>query len=228
MDAPPREADRQTFERVPQLAHVAVPLTFRQARQRVLVDCGRREAQSALDDEESCPGEGQHVRAARSQWRHVQVHHVEPEVQVHSKASGSNVFAQIPTRRGHDPRGHPKRFRATDPLELTVLQHAKQRGLQARCELADFVEKEGPACGALEAPFPPRHRPGEGAALVAEQLALHHRWRERCAIRVHEGTAPTLRHPVQDAGGQTLSHTRLTREENRRVQRCHICDCPTQ
>jgi hypothetical protein len=205
-----------------------VPLASRQARQRIPVENGRREAQAALDQQEAGPDERRDVAAARSQWRHVQVHHVEAEVEVCPEAAGAHVVSQIAARRGHDPRGHRERLHTADPLVLAVLQNAKQSGLQVRSELAYFVEEQGPAGGTLEAPRPPRHRPGECAALVAEELALDHRWRQRCAVGVHERTATTSRHPVQDPSGKPLSDARLAREENRGFQRRDVGDRTTE
>jgi hypothetical protein len=221
-------ADGQPFEGVPQLAHVAVPLASRQARQRIPVENGRREAQAAFDQQEAGPSERRDVAPARSQWRHVQVHHVESEVEVRPKAACAYVVAQVATRRGHDPGGHRERLHSADPLVLAILQHAKQGGLQARRELAYFVEKQGPASGALEAPRPPCQRPGERAALVTEELALDHRWRQRCAVGVHERTATASRDPVQDPSGKPLSNARLAREENRRFERRDVGDRATQ
>jgi hypothetical protein len=40
--------------------------------------------------------------------------------------------------------------RAADPLELSLLEHAQRLGLEARRNLADFVEQEGPAARELE------------------------------------------------------------------------------
>jgi hypothetical protein len=224
----PRVADGQPFEGVPQLAHVAVPLASRQARQRIPVENRRREAQAALDQQEAGASERRDVAAARSQGRHVQVHHVEAEVEVRPKAAGAHVVAQIAARRGHDPRGHRERFHTADPLVLAVLQNAKQRGLQVRSEFAYFVEEQGPARGALEATRPPRHRPGECAALVAKELALDHRWRQRCAVGVHERAATASRHPVQDPSGEPLPDARLAREENRGLQRRDVGDRAAQ
>ncbi len=43
------------------------------------------------------------------------------------------------------------RLGAADPLDLALLEHAQQLGLQARAHLADLVEEDGAAVGRLEA-----------------------------------------------------------------------------
>ena len=60
---------------------------------------------------------------------------------------------------------------AADAVELAVGQHAQQARLQVERHVADLVEEQRAAVGLLEAAAPRRLRAGEGAALVAEQLA---------------------------------------------------------
>ena len=60
----------------------------------------------------------------------------------------------------------------------------------AERHVADLVEEEGAAVGLLEAaPVAPLVRAGEGALLVAEQLALEERLGQRGAVDRHEGAA---------------------------------------
>ena len=55
-------------------------------------------------------------------------------------------------------------------VELAVGQHPQQTGLQLGRHVADLVEEQRSAVGALELPQPPVLGPGERAALVAERL----------------------------------------------------------
>ena len=61
---------------------------------------------------------------------------------------------------------------AADALELALLEDAEELGLGLQGQLADLVQEEGAAVGQLEAADPPGEGAGEGAFLVAEQLAL--------------------------------------------------------
>jgi hypothetical protein len=58
------------------------------------------------------------------------------------------------------------------PFELAGLQDAQELRLLAEGDIGDFVEEEGAAVGQLEAPDPVVLGVGEGAAHVAEELAL--------------------------------------------------------
>ena len=71
---------------------------------------------------------------------------------------------------------------APDALECAFLQHAQQLGLHVGRQIADFVEKERAAVGQLETALAHRDRAREGAALVAEELGLDQRRRERRAV----------------------------------------------
>jgi hypothetical protein len=62
--------------------------------------------------------------------------------------------------------------RAADALELALLQHAQQLGLQVERHLADLVEEQRAAVGELERAGARGDGAGERALLVAEQLAL--------------------------------------------------------
>ena len=55
-----------------------------------------------------------------------------------------------------------------------------------RRDLADLVEEQRPRVGELEAPEPPLGRAGERALLVAEQLALEQRLRQRADVHGDE------------------------------------------
>ena len=61
---------------------------------------------------------------------------------------------------------------AADALDLALLEDAEQLGLRLQGQLADLVEEERAPVGQLEAADPPGDGAGEGALLVAEQLAL--------------------------------------------------------
>ena len=62
-------------------------------------------------------------------------------------------------------------------VDLALLQRAQQLGLQLERQLADLVEEQRAAVRELEAARAALQRAGEGAALVAEELALDQRWR---------------------------------------------------
>ncbi len=71
---------------------------------------------------------------------------------------------------------------AADALDHALLQEAQQLGLQRQRHVADLVEKQRAAVGELELAGRLPHRAGEGALLVAEQLALEQRFRDGRAV----------------------------------------------
>jgi len=79
-----------------------------------------------------------------------------------------------------------------DTLDLALLEDAQQLRLCRKRELADLVEKQRAASGKLDLAWLGAGRTGEGAALVAEQLALDELARQRCAVDRDKG-APARR-----------------------------------
>ena len=75
---------------------------------------------------------------------------------------------------------------AAEPRELAVLQDVQQLGLQRRRHLADLVEHDRAVLRELELADARSAGAGEGAALVAEQLALEQVGRQRRAVDLDE------------------------------------------
>ena len=89
--------------------------------------------------------------------------------------------------RGDDPQIGPDRRAAADRHELARLQHAQQAGLRLERHVADLVEEQRAALGLLEAADLARVGAGEGALLVAEQLALDQLARDRRQLTATNG-----------------------------------------
>src|SRR5690606_16772356 len=86
---------------------------------------------------------------------------------------------------------------SAQPLDLALLQDAQQLHLDRGGHLAHLVEEERAAVRPLEATLLARDGAGERAALVAEQLALEDRLRERRAVDRHERPRRARRVVVQ-------------------------------
>src|SRR5262249_56663045 len=97
----------------------------------------------------------------------------------------------------------------TQGLEFDSLQHTQQLRLQLQRQFTDLVQEERPTVGELEAPGPRGGRPGEGALLVSEQLALDERRRQRRAVHLHERTGPARTTVMNRAGQPLLARARL-------------------
>ena len=94
---------------------------------------------------------GMSARRARK-GRHLQRDAAQAVVEV---LGGSHraptIGAQVAMRRADDARIDADRLHAADALEGGLLQHAEQRHLRARRDVADLVEEERAAAGELEA-----------------------------------------------------------------------------
>jgi hypothetical protein len=226
-DRPP-QAERQPLEGVLELAHVAGPAVRRQALERGRRQRRRRQAEPPGDAGEQRVAERRQVRQPLAQRRQPHARHVQAEVEIGAEAPHRHLAAEIPTRGGDNPRRHAERRPAPDPLERTLLEDTQQRRLEGGLQLAHLVEEDGAAAGALEAPGAARQRTREGAALVAEQLALEQRARQRGAVGVDERPRAPRRELVQGARGHALADARLAGDEHTGLEGRQRSDLPAQ
>ena len=98
--------------------------------------------------------------------------HRQAVVQVLAKRLRLDHRRQIAVRGGDDADVDAHRPLAADAHDLAVLHDAQQAHLRGEGELADFVEEQRAAVGLLEPALAPRHRAGERALLVAEELRV--------------------------------------------------------
>ena len=111
-----------------------------------------------------------------------------------------------------------------DALELALLEDAQQLRLRRRRHLADLVEEDRALVGGLEPALAHRHRAGEGALLVAEQLGLEQRLRQGGTGDLHERMRVALACPMQRLRHQLLAGARLAGDEDGRVGGGHLPD----
>src|SRR5580704_12171191 len=97
---------------------------------------------------------------------------MQPVVKVTSELVFFHQPLQVPIGCGDEPDVRTDSAIAADTLKLLVLDSAEQLRLEFERHLADLVEKERTPVCQLEASDLLRHRPGEGALLVPEQLAF--------------------------------------------------------
>src|SRR5258706_7726203 len=98
-----------------------------------------------------------------------------------------HYLIECKVRCGMQTRVCPKRARASQPLELPLLQHTEQFGLQFERNFSYFVQKNRAAISHLESPNPLRDRSRERAFLVSEQLAFEQACRNCRAVELDEG-----------------------------------------
>ena len=96
-------------------------------------------------------------------------------VQILAEAALADSAFQVAMGGGNDAHIDVDGAVASYALEGPFLQHAQQFGLQARVQLADFVEKQGAAVGTLKAAGMLAHGAREGTLFMAEQLTFNQR-----------------------------------------------------
>jgi len=98
--------------------------------------------------------------------------HGQPVVEIFTESSGLHLGHQVAVRGRDEPHVHGARDVGADALHDPVLQHTQQLDLDLFRQVADLVQEQAAAGCDLEAPLPGAVGAGEGAALVAEQLAF--------------------------------------------------------
>jgi hypothetical protein len=108
-----------------------------------------------------------------------------------------------------------------DAAERAGLDEAEQLHLQGQGDVAHLVEEEGAAVARLDEPGLALARPGKGALLEAEQLALEERLRDAAAVQRNEAAGRARAHLVNRLREPLLSRSRLAEEQDGRVGRRH-------
>ena len=112
------------------------------------------------------------VFAALAQRRDLDVHDVEAVIQIVAKAACFDRFLQVVIGRRNDAHLHLHRRAGADRQDLLGLDRAQQLDLKVERHVGDFIKEDGAAAGTLEEPFLVADGSGEGAAEMAEELAL--------------------------------------------------------
>src|SRR5205814_488235 len=119
---------------------------------------------------------------------------VHAEVQVLAERAARDLVAERAVRRRDEADVEVDGLDAADAVHGPGLEHAQELGLERGRQLADLVEEDGAAGGDLEQAGLGRDRAREGAALVAEELALEQRLAEARAVDGDElAAAPRAR-----------------------------------
>ena len=106
---------------------------------------------------------------------------------------------------------------AADPLEDALLQQPEQAGLGLEGQIPDFVQKQGAPVRQLALALLLGHSAGEGALLVAEQLAVDQGLGHGAAVDGHERARAAPAPLVQQARGHALAGAGLAEEEDGQV-----------
>ena len=155
------------------------------------------------------------VLPALAQGRQVEVDHVEAIEEVLPEAAGFHFFFEVAVGGGHHPDVHLDGAGAPHPFELHLLEDPEELDLEALGHLGDFVHEQGAVVGQFEAAFAHGHGVGEGAALVAEELALQEGFGEGGAVDGDEALVGPGAALVDGPGDEFLAGAALAGDEDR-------------
>src|SRR5467141_4191415 len=167
------------------------------------------------------PHQERNIPLAFPQGRNVDGKNIQTKEEIGSELLLAHHRFKIAVRRGNQARIGPKRARASQPLELPLLQDSEQFGLQFERNLSYFVQENRAAVGHFETANALRDRSRKCAFLVSEQFAFQQACRNGRAVELDEGL-PAPRTQIMNATrNQLLSRACLAINQHRRIRRCH-------
>src|SRR5205814_1178438 len=126
--------------------------------------------------------EERNVFAPLPKREQVDRHHLEPIVEVSPEGLVVDGFLQVQVGRGDDPDIDADSPASTDPLDLSLLEHAQKLGLELRLERADLIQEQRASLSQFEFPQPSLKGARERSPLVAEQFGFDERLGQRGEI----------------------------------------------
>jgi len=187
--------DHRALQHVPQLADVARPRLGDEASRRRLVEA--RRGPTVGEPGEEGLGDRHDVLGAIAKGGQADREDGQAMVEVLSERALSDHRPQVSVGRGDPAHVHVDGGAAAEPLELPLLEHAQELGLELLVELSDLVQEERPPVGELDAAAALDVGAGERALLVAEELALEEALREDGAVDGDEGALRARAHRVE-------------------------------
>src|SRR5213080_1240156 len=215
-DGPARTQDG-ALDHVAELAHVARPRVAHELREGLVGDAVDALLARHLAVAQELADQKRDVLDALAQRRDAYRHHVDTVVEVLAHPALGHRLRQLHVGGRDDPHVDLDAAVGAELLDLALLEHAQELQLHVERDALDLVEEERAAGGELDLAHPVVDRPREGAALVAEELALEERVREGRAVDGDEAAALALALEVDGARGELLARARLAVDEDGRV-----------
>src|SRR6266849_4241362 len=209
-----RAHDDEPLDHVAQLAHVAGPVVRQEVGEGLDRDGLGPLAVLRREDRDEVGHQQGQVLLALAQRRHLDRDDIQAVIEVFPERARGDALGQVLVGGGQHPHVHPERVLAAHPLEGLLLQHPQYLGLGLEAHVADLVEEEGALVRELELAAPPRHRAGERAALVTEQLGLDQLLGDGRAVDLDEGPVAPRGERVDGAGHQLLARAVLALDEH--------------
>src|SRR5262249_7285426 len=153
---------------------------------------------------------------ALAKRRHAQRKDIEAVEKIGAKSPRDRHLLEVAIRRRDDAHVDAQGARASDGLDLALLEDAKKLDLEVEGHLADLVEEDRAAVGELEASVAALSGAREGTALVAEELAFLKAGGDGGAVHSDERSLRARTAAVDRAGDELLAGPRLARDEDGR------------
>ena len=200
---------------VAQLPHIAGPGVIVQDHSRLGLD--RLDVLAVFPRKLADEGghEQRDILLALAQRRNVDVHHIEPVVQILPELPLFDCGLELPVGGRDDPGIHFDGFLSPHPFEGLVLQHAQQLDLYVLADLTDLVQEDRAHVGQLEASPLAGHRSGERPPFVAEQLAFQKGFGEGGAVHLDQRLVLARGIVVEGVGDHLLADPALPGYQDR-------------
>ena len=164
------------------------------------------------------------VLAALAQRRQADRKDAQAVVQILPEPSRLDLVLEATVRRRDHAHVDGPGAGVADGPDLALLEHAQELRLERAARLADLVEEERAAVGDVEEALPVGDGAGEGAAAVAEELALEDALGERRTVDRHEEPVAPVARRVDGARDELLAGAGFALDEHRGGRRRHPRD----
>ena len=168
---------------------------------------------------EKIAGEKQRVSVALAERWNAQLDLVEAIEEIFAKAAIGDELVEILVGGADDADIDTVLLSPADPLDDMVLQETQRLDLHGQRQIADFVEEKRTLVRFLDLADRLAHRAGEGALLVAEELAFEQGLRDRRAIDRDERALPAHAQAVKRVRQQLLPGAALPQQQDRNIGR---------
>src|ERR1700722_6628773 len=164
------------------------------------------------------PHQERNIPLAFPQGWNVDWENIQPKEEIGPELLLAHHSFQMAVCRGNQTRIGPKCARASQPLELPLLQHAKEFGLQFERNFSNFVQENRAPVSHFEAANALRDRSRKCAFLVSEQLAFQQARRYGRAVELHEGLRSPRTQIMNAARDKFFSRACFSVNQDRRVR----------
>ena len=179
--------EHRLLDDVQQLAHVAGPGVVSESALGLLREAARRTIVGARGARGETAGERKDVLRPVGEPRQPDRDDVDPVEEIVAKSALLDETREVAPRGDDQARAERVRRHAREPAEVLLLEDAQELGLRRRRQRGDLVEIDGAVLGDFEQALLGGDRAGEGAALVAEELAFEELVGEVRGVHPDEG-----------------------------------------